>query len=131
MSVSQLVHKRAREQASRMALAAEQSTEGLSTSSPVPDRPPVVVRLEAVLNMLNNFVLENGDPSLARYIVIYQALTDEVIEELEERDSEAIGMFLEMMGEVISWIGHGDNARLPDMARDFAERFQPTPAIES
>lgn len=100
-------------------------------SSPVRDRPPVVIRLEAVLNLLNNFVLENGDPSLARYIVIYQALTDEVIDELEERDDASIGMFMEMMGEVIAWIGHGDNERLPSTVRDFAEKFQPTPAIES
>lgn len=108
-----------------------ESQQELSTSSPEADRPPVVIRLEAVLNMLNNFVLEAGDPSLARYVIIYQALVDEVIDELTERDDAAIGMFMEMMGEVISWIGHGDNARLPDMARDFAERFQPTPAIES
>jgi hypothetical protein len=40
-------------------------------------------------------------------------------------------MFMEMMGDVISWIGHGDNTRLPDTVRNFAEQFQPTPAIES
>jgi hypothetical protein len=81
--------------------------------------------------MLNNFVLENGDPSLARYVVIYQALTDEVIDELTERDDESIGMFMEMMGDVISWIGHGDNDRLPDAVRDFTKRFQPVSEIES
>lgn len=130
MSVSALVHKRAREQEARALTAGEQSPP-TGSSSILADKPPVVIRLEAVLNMLNNFVLENGDPSLARYVVIYQALTDEVIDELTERDDAAIGMFMEMMGDVISWIGHGDNARLPDTVRNFAEQFQPTPAIES
>jgi len=81
--------------------------------------------------MLNTFVLENGDPGLARYVVIYQALTDEVIEELTERDNEAIGNYMEMMGQVISWIGHGDNDKLPATVRNFADKLQPKAEIES
>lgn len=130
MSVSARLHRQERA-SSQKVLTVGGSGEELSTSSPEADRPPVVVRLEAVLNMLNAFVIENGDPGLARYVVIYQALTDEVIEELTERDDAAIGMFMEMMGDVIAWIGHGDNDRLPDTIRDFAERLKPAPAIES
>lgn len=130
MSVSALVHRRERAATETRALTVGES-EQTGSLSIQEDKPPVVIRLEAVLNMLNNFVLENGDPSLARYVVIYQALTDEVIDELTERDDEAIGVFMEMMGDVISWIGHGDNDRLPDTVRDFAERLKPTPAIES
>lgn len=129
MSVSALVHKRERATEARALTVGESETTG--SLSTLADKPPVVIRLEAVLNMLNNFVLENGDPSLARYVVIYQALTDEVIDELTERDDASIGMFMEMMGDVISWIGHGDNERLPATVRDFAEQFQPTQAIES
>jgi|SRR5215472_3802445 len=127
MSVSARLHRRERETA--LALTEGQS-EQIGSSSTQEVKPPVVVRLESVLNLLNGFVLEHGDPSLARYVVIYQALTDEVIDELTERDEAAIGSFMEMMGEVIAWIGHGDNTRLPDTVRDFAERFQPTLAIE-
>lgn len=129
MSVSALVHRRERQEMARALTAGESEQTG--SSSILADKPPVVIRLEAVLNMLNNFVLENGDPSLTRYVVIYQALTDEVIDELTERDDASIGMFMEMMGDVISWIGHGDNERLPATVRDFAEHIKTAQAIES
>jgi hypothetical protein len=73
------------------------------------------------LGMLNKYVLDNGDPSLTRYVILYDALVSEVIEELEDRDTEAIAAFLEYMGSVVSWIGHGDHERLPDVVREFAD----------
>jgi hypothetical protein len=59
-----------------------------------------------------------------------QALTDEVIEELTDKDEEAVGIFMEQMGQVIAWIGHGDNDQLPEPIRQFAEDIQPPIPIE-
>ena len=81
--------------------------------------------------MLNGFVIENGDGQLSRYAFLMQALTDEVIEELTTKDEEAIGTFMEGMGEVIAWIGHGDSTRLPDPLRSFAEEIQPPVPIQA
>jgi hypothetical protein len=83
-----------------------------------------VIRLQAVMSMLNGFVINNGEAQLSRYAFLMQALTDEVIEELTEKDEATIGTFMEGMGEVIAWIGHGDNDRLPDPLRSFAEEVQ-------
>jgi hypothetical protein len=35
-------------------------------------------------------------------------------------------MFLAQTGDIISWIGHGNNDLLPDSVRMFAEAIQPT-----
>lgn len=56
-----------------------------------------------------------------------QSLTDEVIEELGDKDEATIKVFMEQMGEVIAWVGHGDNERLPEQLRIFAETFNPAP----
>jgi hypothetical protein len=83
------------------------------------------------MSMLNGFVVENGDGQLSRYAFLMQALTDEVIEELTVKDEATIGTFMEGMGEVIAWIGHGDNERLPDPMRSFAEEIQPPVPIQA
>lgn len=53
-------------------------------------------------------------------------MTDEIAEELVELDEMQVRMFMYQIGEVISWIGHGDNDRLPDGVREFAEMVQPS-----
>jgi hypothetical protein len=83
------------------------------------------------MSMLNGFVIENDDGQLGRYAFLMQALTDEVIEELTMKDEATIGTFMEGMGEVIAWIGHGDNERLPDPLRSFAEEIQPPIPIQA
>jgi hypothetical protein len=80
--------------------------------------------LQAVITTLNNFVVSNADPSFAKFAFVMQALTDEVIDELEDKDEATMGIFMEQMGEVIAWIGHGNNERLPEPLRIFAEQVQ-------
>jgi hypothetical protein len=80
------------------------------------------------MTSLNNFVIANDETGLARFAFLMQALTDEVIEELTEKDEDTIGGFMSQMGEVIAWIGHGDKSRLPDSLRAFAEIIQPSDA---
>lgn len=93
-------------------------------------RSPVVERLHAVMSALNNFVIANDETGLARFAFLMQALTDEVIEELDEKDEETIGGFMEQMGQVIAWIGHGDTSRLPDSLVIFAETITGVPESE-
>lgn len=94
-------------------------------------KSPVVIRLQAVMSMLNGFVVNNGEAQLGRYAFLMQSLTDEVIEELTDKDEATIGTFMEGMGEVIAWIGHGDNDRLPDPLKSFAEEVQPPIPIQA
>lgn len=94
-------------------------------------KSPVVIRLQAVMSMLNGFVINGGEAQLSRYAFLMQALTDEVVEELTDKDEATIGTFMEGMGEVIAWIGHGDNDRLPDPIRSFAEEIQPPIPIQA
>lgn len=59
--------------------------------------------------------------------VILPALADEVCAEMEDLDEMTIRIIMAQIGEVIAWIGHGDNGRLPESLREFAEGIQPTP----
>jgi hypothetical protein len=52
-------------------------------------------------------------------------VTDELAEELRDMDEATIRVFLFQIGEVIAWIGHGNNERLPEEIRVFAEQVQP------
>lgn len=78
------------------------------------------------MNALNGFVINNDDGQLAKFAFLMQAVTDEVIEELTDKDDELLGSFMAQMGEVVAWIGHGDDSRLPDALRVFAEEVQPS-----
>lgn len=91
-------------------------------------KSPVAVRLRAVLSTLNGFVMANDDAGLAKFAFIMQAVTDEVIEELEDKDEDAIKAFMMSMGEVIAWIGHGDNKKLPETMQAFARNLEPVEA---
>lgn len=76
---------------------------------------------------LRGIIEENNDGTgLARFAFLMTTLSDELAEELVEYDELAIRAFMFQIGEVISWIGHGDNERLPDAVRVFAEMVQPT-----
>lgn len=58
-------------------------------------------------------------------------ISEEVADEMAEYDEMTIRLFMFQIGEVISWIGHGDNERLPDNVRAFAELIQPTVSDDS
>ena len=98
----------------------------MESPSSTPVASPVLVRLQAVMTTLNNFVISNDEAGFAKFAFLMQALTDEVIEELTEKDDDTIGYFMGGMGEVIAWIGHGDNERLPEPWKAFAEQIQPS-----
>lgn len=49
----------------------------------------------------------------------------ELCDELSELDEMQVRVYLYQMGEVISWVGHGDNSRLPEQLREFAQKIQP------
>jgi hypothetical protein len=100
-----------------------------SPSSTLADRSPVVIRLQAVLGTLNNFVIANGrEAGLGNFGIIMQSLTEELIEELDDKDEATVTVFMERMGEIIAWIGHGDNERLPAELQELAQSIQPSPA---
>jgi hypothetical protein len=46
-------------------------------------------------------------------------MIEEVGEELADRDEETLQHFMSQIGEVIAWIGHGDEQRLPAELRGF------------
>jgi hypothetical protein len=80
------------------------------------------------MSTLQTFVINNDEVGLSKFTFLMSALTDEVIEELSEKDEEVIGVFMEQMGEVIAWIGHGDLSRLPEPMRVFADSLTPIEA---
>jgi len=76
------------------------------------------------MTTLNGYVIANDDTGLSKFAFLMQALTDEVIEELSGKEDEIIGAYMEQMGQVIAWIGHGDDSRLPDSMRPFAATLE-------
>ena len=75
------------------------------------------------MSTLNNYVISNDEAGMAKFAFLMQSLTDEVIEELTEKDEATIAVFMSYMGEVIAWVGHGDTSRLPEAARPFADQL--------
>lgn len=61
-----------------------------------------------------------------RMAFFMSTVTDELAEELSELDEVQTRLFMFQIGEVISWIGHGDNERLPENVKEFAEIVQPS-----
>jgi hypothetical protein len=83
------------------------------------------------MSTLNSFVVANGTGGLDKFAFLLHALTDEVIEELEDKDQESIAAYMEQMGEIIAWIGHGDADRLPESIRPFADHLVPPELVEA
>jgi hypothetical protein len=82
-----------------------------------------------VIGTLHGFVIQNDAGGLGKFAFLMQSLTEEVIEELEEQDEEVIGAYMERMGDIIAWIGHGDDERLPDILKSFAEQVEDRPPV--
>lgn len=77
--------------------------------------------------VLRNYIEKSPESGgLGRMAVVMTTFTDELIEELGDYDELAIRAFMFQIGEVISWIGHGDNEQLPDVVKPFAELVQPS-----
>lgn len=115
-----------------MALTVGESEKVGPSSIPAAERSPIIRRLQLVMQTMNGHVISSGPQELAKFAFLIQALTDEIIEELEDKDDERIGAMMQIMGEVLAWIGHGDDERLPELVRGFASQSEPEPvAIEA
>jgi hypothetical protein len=80
------------------------------------------------MSALSSFIQTNQDGSgLGRMAVIMTAFGNELADEMTDLDEMKTRLIMAQTGEVIAWIGHGDNSRLPDIVRDFAESIQPSP----
>lgn len=85
-------------------------------------KPPVIQRLEYVVNTLHEYIAANDDSgTLSRFSFVTRAMIEEIGQELGDRDEETMQGFMEQIGDVIAWIGHGDTSRLPVSIREFVE----------
>jgi hypothetical protein len=81
--------------------------------------------------MLEQIIRASDDTTgMARMAFFMGTLTDELADELGELDEMQVRLYMFQIGEVISWIGHGDNERLPDTVRAFAELIVPSADVE-
>lgn len=70
----------------------------------------------------------SGDGSgMSRMAILLSTFADELADELAELDELRVRLYMFQVGQIISWIGHGDNEQLPEGVREFAEMIQPTP----
>lgn len=81
------------------------------------------------MSSLMHYVQANNDGSMmGRMAPLLMSFAEELADELGELDELAIRAYMFQIGEVISWIGHGDNERLPESVKTFAELIQPSRA---
>ena len=97
-----------------------------SPSSTLIRESPVVRRLKAVLHVFQQFIETNDDgQGIARFSWLINSITEELAEELSDKDEASMAIYMAQIGQVISWIGHGDNEALPEQLQIFAETVQP------
>jgi hypothetical protein len=119
MSVLDRVHNR--ERTKQQALTAGGSPENGQSSTPAV-KPPVIQRLEYVVNTLHEYIEANDDTgAMARFSFVTRAMIEEIGEELADRDEETMQQFMAQIGLVIQWIGDGDSLTLPANLREFVE----------
>jgi hypothetical protein len=118
---------------SRRALTADTShPDGRVESSVVVAEPAHILRLKGVVNVLQQMIEKNNDGSgMARMAFFMSTFTDELADELAELDELQVRLYMFQIGEVISWIGHGDNSRLPDAVQGFADLVNPTGVVHN
>lgn len=130
MSVLDRLNRERRKTATPLELTAGVSERESPSSILVVRESPVIVRLKSVLGMLQNFIETNDTGTdLARWSFLMTAMTDELTDELDGKDDEIMAAFMAQIGLVISWIGHGDNDKLPEFLKDFAESVQPSESL--
>ena len=89
---------------------------------------PTTTRVKGVMYAIKTIIESNapsGSVSKMAFVIL-PALADEMCEEMRDLDEMTIRVIMSQIGEIIAWIGHGDNARLPESLREFAEGIQPT-----
>ena len=106
---------------------AEESQTGSTSTTLVVAEPGHIVRLKGVVRILQDLMATSDDNmGMGQFAYLMGTLTDELAEELGEKDETQVRVILYQFGEVIAWIGHGDNERLPEAIREFAEKICPT-----
>jgi hypothetical protein len=90
-----------------------------STLVPVEREAPTVKRLKAVMAEMQTFIAKSGNGKQRRMNLIMKHMSRAVIEELEDIPQEHIGFYFAQFGEIVSWIGTGDDSSLPDGIREF------------
>lgn len=104
--------------------AADGSIPGSGSSLVVAD-PPVVARIKGTLHGLMR-VAQEGDSGLGKMAFLFDTVAEELIDELSGYDDATMQLYLAYVGQVISWIGHGQNDMLPEILQPFAEKIQPS-----
>lgn len=126
MGVADRVRRHQMEQRIRKEQQADESQTDFQSTEVVEAEPGHIKRLKGVVYVLENFIRNNDDGMYGRLAFFMSTVTDELADELRELDEVQTRLFMFQIGEVISWIGHGDNSRLPDAVREFAEMVQPS-----
>jgi hypothetical protein len=93
--------------------------------------PAHIKRLKGVVRVLEGVIRANDDGMYGRLAFFMSTVTDELAEELSELDEMQVRMYMFQIGQVISWIGHGDNDQLPDAVKEFGEMVQPSVNIDN
>ena len=83
--------------------------------------PPVIKRLRAVLAELTTFVSRNGGGKQKRVNFVIKHIVEDVVEELEGLPQEHMSAYFAQMGQVISWIGTGDDNSLPPAIKEYLQ----------
>jgi hypothetical protein len=78
------------------------------------------------VHVLEKVIRTNDDGMYGRLAFFMSTVTDELAEELAELDETQVRLFMFQIGQVISWIGHGNNEQLPDAVKEFGEMVQPS-----
>ena len=91
--------------------------------------PPVIQRIKGTLHTLMEFA-KAGDSGIGKMAFLFDTIAEELVDELGDYDDATMRLFLAQIGQVISWIGHGDNEALPETLRPFADLVQPTTTVE-
>jgi hypothetical protein len=101
-------------------------TDSQAQSSLVLADPPHIVRFKGLMVMLRKVIERNNDGSgMARMGFLLTTLADELGEEMRDVPEPMLRGILYQCGEVIAWVGHGDNFRLPENLQEFAQQIQP------
>lgn len=113
-------------EAARSALTEAGSPTGspVSSSLVVPDSPHIL-RFRGIIRELVAYAAREAG-GFEHMSFLLTTFSDELAEELKEMDELSLRLYFFNIGEIISWVGHGDNERLPDFIRPFAEGIQPS-----
>lgn len=101
-------------------ITADQTSQGMSSTSLVVVDPPVVARLRVVLAQLAKIASSSPDDKYSRYSWILSSVTDDILDDMiEGLDQAELGEWFAKFGAIIAWCGHGDASQLPPEVQPF------------